>query len=162
MYAQTVRRLLTFRLYISALGLAQITTAQPWPSIKPVRQEFEVDLARPVVIDLPVSSAEGPSVLYCFACRGGPEQVLDEIGTRDKVNWVGPLMCVLNSGSGRVSENSLLAEDDSPPWHTRGQFHAHELTGGPRKPPLLPWIRQVSGSVQWAAANPARSGRKQR
>ena len=102
---------------------------QEWPTVKPVTESFEVNLAAGLVaIDLPIMSEDG-SVLYRLSCRGGSEKILDELGGRDNVNWVGPLMCVLNLGDLPISQNSLLAEDDSPPWHTRGQFHESELVG---------------------------------
>jgi hypothetical protein len=102
---------------------------EQWPPVKPVTQSFEVNLAVGLVaIDLPIRSKDD-SVLYRLSCRGGSEKILDELGEHDDVNWVGPLMCVLNPGALRVSEESLLAEDDSPPWHTRGQFNRDELVG---------------------------------
>ncbi len=100
-----------------------------WPRIKPVLKSFDLDFAAGlVVVDLPIVSENG-SALYILHCRGGAEKELDQLESRDGINWVGPLMCVLNDGQSRMSEDSLLAEDDSPPWHTRGQFHTSELVG---------------------------------
>jgi len=103
---------------------------EEWPAVKPVTQSFEVDLGAAVVaFDLPIKSVEG-RVLYRLFCRGGGSaEALDELGEGDGVNWVGPLMCVLNQGNGPPSEDSLLAEDDSPPWHIRGQFIGSDLVG---------------------------------
>ena len=103
--------------------------AAEWPAVKVVTQLFEVNLAAGLVaFDLPIKSVDG-SVLYRLSCRGGSEDVLDPLGERAGVNWVGLLMCVLNEGNGPPSEESLLAEDDSPPWHTRGQFNGSDLVG---------------------------------
>jgi hypothetical protein len=108
---------------------------EEWPAVKPVSQSFEVNFAAGLVaFDLPINSATG-LVLYRLSCRGGSETVLDELGERDGVNWVGPFMCLLNQGNGPVSEDSLLAEDDSPPWHTRGQFTGSDLVGACGKYP---------------------------
>ena len=102
---------------------------EEWPAVKPVTQSFEVNLAAGLAaFDLPINSVKG-SVLYRLSCRGGSEKALDELGERDGVNWVGPFMCVLNQGNGPPSEDSLLAEDDSGPWHTRGQFTGNDLVG---------------------------------
>jgi hypothetical protein len=102
---------------------------EEWPAVTPVNQSFEVNLAAGLVaFDLPINSVKG-LVLYRLFCRGGSEKALDERGERDRVNWVGPLMCVLNRGNGPPSEDSLLAEDDSPPWHTRGEFTGSDLVG---------------------------------
>jgi len=105
------------------------TLGKEWPPVKPVTQSFDINIvAGFVAFDLPIKSRAG-SVLYRLSCRGGSVKALDELGDRDGVNWVPPLMCVLNVGNGRPSERSLLAEDDSPPWHTRGQFTGSDLVG---------------------------------
>jgi hypothetical protein len=104
--------------------------AEQWPAVREATRRFEVNLADGLVaIGLPIMSKTGGSVLYRLSCRGGSEEVLDPLGERDSVNWVGPLMCVVNLGNRPVSEESLLAEDESAPWFTRGQFHESELVG---------------------------------
>jgi hypothetical protein len=114
-------------IFVLAMGLPAL--AQPWPAVKPFTRQFDVDLAGgPVALDLPILSKEG-SALYRLSCRGGSEEVLDGLGERDGVNWVGPFMCVLNLGNLPVSDVSLLAEDNAAPWLTRGQFHEGELVG---------------------------------
>jgi hypothetical protein len=105
------------------------TVSAEWPSVKPLTKSFNIEFAgRLVIVDVSIASENGSS-LYVLHCRGGTEKELDELGSRDGINWVGPLMCVLNTANSPISENSLLAEDDSPPWHTRGQFHSSELVG---------------------------------
>lgn len=103
---------------------------EKWPAVKPVTRSFDVNLGAGVVaFDLPIKSVEG-QVLYHLFCRGGGSaEGLDELGERDGVNWIGPLMCVLNQGNGPPSADFLLAEDDSPPWHSRGQFIGSDLVG---------------------------------
>jgi hypothetical protein len=106
-----------------------VALSAQWPSVKPMARSFNIDFAdRLVVVDVPIV-AENGSPLYVLHCRGGAEKGLDELGSRDGINWVGPLMCVLNNANSAISENSLFAEDGSPPWHTRGQFHSSELIG---------------------------------
>jgi hypothetical protein len=112
----------------AALLNSAALNAQRLP-VKPVTRSFDIDLASGLaVVDLPIVS-EKDSLLYILHCRGGTERELDELGSRDGINWVGPLMCVFNEANSKMSENSLLAEDDSPPWHTRGQFCTNELIG---------------------------------
>ena len=102
---------------------------QEWPAVEPVTQSFEVNVAAGLVaFDLPIKSAAG-SVLYRLSCRGGSVKALDELTDSGTINWVGPLMCLLNLGNGAPSEDSLLAEDASPPWYTRGQFTTSDLVG---------------------------------
>ena len=117
-------------LSLAVLTMGLPALAEQWPAVREATRRFEVDFAEGlVVIDLPIMSKTGGSVLYRLSCRGGSEEVLDPLGERDKVNWVGPLMCVLNLGNRPVSEDSLLAEDEVAPWLTRGQFHDSELAG---------------------------------
>ena len=109
--------------------MAPPALSEQWRTVKPTTESFEVNLIDGVAsIDLPIVSEDG-SVLYFLACRGGPVKALDELGERDHINWVGPFMCILNAGDRLSSKGSLLAEDDSPPWHTRGQFHKYQLVG---------------------------------
>lgn len=101
-----------------------------WPEIAAVSAQFKVDFsAERIVIDLPIRDRTGRE-RYHFACRGGRESYLDSL----RGNWVGPLMCTLAEGS-EAREESLLAEDDSPAWFSRGQFQRAELTGACAKYP---------------------------
>jgi hypothetical protein len=95
-----------------------------WPSIEPVSKSFNVDFKEEkVVIDLPVYDVDEKPT-YHFACRGVKESYLDKLNQ----NWVGPLMCTLALGN-IASEVSLLSEDDSAAWFSRGQFSRKDLTG---------------------------------
>jgi len=114
---------------ILAVIISLPVLGQEWPAVEPVTQSFEVNVAAGLVaFDLPIKSAAG-SVLYRLSCRGGSVKALDELIDGGTINWVGPLMCVLSLGNGAPSEDSLLAEDASPPWHTRGQFTTSDLVG---------------------------------
>jgi hypothetical protein len=94
----------------------------------PLRKSFEVDLQQDrILIDLPLATETGDTP-YLFWCRGGNPELLNEMSDRGHINYVPPLMCVLNEGGDR-SESSLLAEDDVAPWHTPGKFHLEELVG---------------------------------
>ena len=108
-----------FSLHVSAAG---------WPRIKPVSATFPVDLSgEKISIDLQIlDQANHP--LYHFACRGGDEAYLEKLGDETGANWVPPLMCTLSEGA-EAREESLLSEDDSAAWFSRGQFRADELVG---------------------------------
>jgi hypothetical protein len=95
-----------------------------WPTLTPTSRTFPVDLyAERITIDQPLTDRAG-RVVYHFACRGGTERYLDALPG----NWVGPLMCTLAEGD-LASDESLLSEDDSPAWFSRGQFRAAQLSG---------------------------------
>lgn len=99
-----------------------------WPKVASFTQSYSVNLDDGLVaIDLPFTTVDG-SVQYLFWCRGGPDDILDAMTEREGINYVGPLMCVLNEGVVRY-EGSLLAEDGVGPWHTRGMFGLSDLLG---------------------------------
>ncbi len=114
--------------------LLTVLTAQrsvpAWPQILPRTERVAIDLrAEQIVVDVPIRTRAG-HVAYHFACRGGAERYLDSL----KGNWAGPLMCTLAEGE-RASETSLLSEDDSPAWFSRGQFRGDDLIGDCAKYP---------------------------
>jgi hypothetical protein len=97
---------------------------QAWPTVQPVSHRVAIDLhSERIQVDLPIAATDGRHVYY-FACRGGSDRYLDSLPG----NWVGPLMCTLAEGD-RPSESSLLSEDDSAAWYSRGQFRAEDLVG---------------------------------
>jgi hypothetical protein len=95
-----------------------------WSNVTPFARSFPVDLtSERIAIDVPVTDQTG-RVVYHFACRGGGEACLDSLPG----NWVGPLMCTLAIGD-KATEGSLLSEDESAAWFSRGQFRREELVG---------------------------------
>lgn len=99
-----------------------------WPEMKEVSVRYSIDArADKIEIDLPLHNKAGfPQ--YLFWCRGGSERYLDGLSENLRIDFVAPFSCRLNRGTKR-SDDSLLAEDDSPIWHTRGQFRYEELVG---------------------------------
>ena len=65
--------------------------------------------------------------LYRFSCDGGTESYPNSMST-GPIIYAPDMMCELNAGTSK-SEESLLAEGDEPPWHTRGQFRWADLVG---------------------------------
>jgi hypothetical protein len=113
-------------LVLAAVFLAMFvqTPRAEWPKIQPLNVRVPVNLSlEQITIDLPIKNSRG-DVVYHFACRGGSDTYLDSLAE----NWVGPLMCTLAEGR-QATEESLLSEDDSAAWFSRGQFHPKELIG---------------------------------
>ena len=106
-------------------------SGETWPSIGNVEADFDIDWQAPRIdVDLPIKDEQG-SIVYRFICRGGADQAaVDALSERPlHINYVSPLMCVLNGGN-EETEASLLGEEDvGGPWHTRGQFSHHQLVG---------------------------------
>src|SRR5213593_1189912 len=117
-------------LSLTCLFMAIVQGRAGWPNIEPFNIRVPVNLAsEKVVIDVPIKNPTG-RVLYHFACRGGAEAYLNSLPG----NWVGPLMCILAEGD-KPTEESLLSEDDSAAWFSRGQFRREELVGDCAKYP---------------------------
>ncbi len=96
-----------------------------WPKMK----EFEIDFvvqttAEKIEFMKPLYDINS-TVRYLFVCRGGNTEYLDKLSDQTNINYVGQLGCRLIEGDKEV-EDSLLAEDDSAPWHTRGQFFSYD------------------------------------
>jgi hypothetical protein len=106
------------------------TSGATWPNVKPLATSVRVDLrSDKIVIDVPITDQAG-RVRYHFACRGGSDAYLDSLPE----HWVGPLMCTLAEGD-QAREESLLSEDDSAAWFSRGQFRPEDLVGDCAKYP---------------------------
>lgn len=105
-----------------------------WPDMKEVAVSFGVDTeADKVEINLPLYDRAG-KVQYLFWCRGGNEEYLANQSKKLQSENFGvdflvrPFSCGLNSAT-KIPEYSLLGEDEAPMWHTRAQYHYHELIG---------------------------------
>jgi len=116
---------------VLAVGLSAESarsTQGPWPDIQITEVTVGLEwAAEKVHLDLPVFDATG-SIVYRLVCRGGKETYLDSLAVKVGVNYVGPLMCILNSGNWE-REESLLGDGNRAPWFSRGQFFTHELVG---------------------------------
>ncbi len=99
-----------------------------WPSIEPVSAVagFSRDSEKFELV-VPITGENGVD-LYFLRCVGGSDRYLDGLSTETDANYVGPLSCRL-SLEDQYGEYSLLAEDGSPRWYTRGQFHYRHLVG---------------------------------
>ncbi len=93
-----------------------------------IDRSFPIDThAKRIDIVLPVQGDDG-WLRYRLICRGGSEEYLGELGRQKNIYYVPPLICTLQEGN-YETESSLLGEDDSATWYTRGQFHWDELLG---------------------------------
>jgi len=98
-----------------------------WPEVREVEVTMGLDWnSDRIFVDLPIYGTSG-EILYRLVCRGGSETYLDTLSESTGINYVGPLMCILNEGS-KESDLTLLS-DDVPAWHSRGQFFREELVG---------------------------------
>jgi hypothetical protein len=102
--------------------------ATPWPQMADFEMRVGVDTsASEINISVPLRDTRG-QVRYLLVCRGGKQDRMDAVSMAKNINYVPPLMCILNDGN-IESEQSLLSEDDSPAWHSRGMFQWADLVG---------------------------------
>jgi hypothetical protein len=137
-----------------------------WPAVRPLQRTFHMNLrSGPTDIDFPILDSRGAQI-YRFTCRGGDQDRLDALGEFLNINLTGPFSCLLNEGHAE-SEASLLSEDESAHWFSRGQFHSSELVGACASYPEFGRVRSfklrgfkltlsISGLVQGRDGSPSR------
>lgn len=122
-----MRLLLGFAL-ASCAAVSWASPVPQWPVIQEFEKSFDVVAdAEKIVIDVPLYDVKGVQ-RYVFLCRGGSTAYLDQLSDSTGDNYVGDLMCGLTLPGDDI-EQSLLGEDDSAVWFSRGQYHWDELLG---------------------------------
>jgi hypothetical protein len=139
-----------FCFLLSALALLAKTNAgscaaDAWPEMAEFSAKFGVETSsQRIFFELPLIDVHGETQ-YNFVCRGGSKEYLDQLSDSLGVNYVGPFSCRLVEGKQdpMKSEDSLLSEEQSAYWFSRGQFHHFsELTGSCGKYPEYGSLRQ--------------------
>ena len=117
---------------------AGFCAASGWPEMAEFSAKVGIETsARSIFLEIPLIDLHGQTQ-YHFICIGGSEKYLDQLGDNSNINYVRPLACRLVDGTTDPvkSEESLLSEDDSAYWFSRGQIHQFsELTGSCAKYP---------------------------
>jgi hypothetical protein len=100
-----------------------------WPILQQFTARIGIDTsAERIYFELPLVDVNGVT-RYTLNCAGGDDQFLDKLGGVQGINHVAPFACRLNQGKFET-EDSLLSEDGSPYWFSRGQVHDfHEIIG---------------------------------
>ena len=108
---------------VRALILVAILGALPargadWPEILPMDTSYEIVGGVPFAIEEPIKGPSGKTE-YVLSCSNHPA---------DDVFDAGLFLCRLNEEeNAALPEWSLLREDDSPVWFSRGLFRIAEL-----------------------------------
>ena len=100
-----------------------------WPEIPEFTRSvvIQVDASR-IDVDIPLSDVNG-IIRYRLICRGGSEAYLDYVSERAGVSGYTPwLTCILNVGN-QETDGSLLSEDESSAYFSRGHFSRRDLMG---------------------------------
>lgn len=107
-----------------------------WPEMAEFSAKLGVETsAERILFNIPLIDVNGQT-RYAFICIGGSEKYLDHLSDTSGTNYVGPLACGLVQAQAEQIGESLLSEDDSPHWYSRGQIHNFdELLGSCAKYP---------------------------
>ena len=133
-----LRKFLVSNIVVFALSCTSLAAESTWPKMKEFDDSFVVDTREEGTEFIkPLCDVNG-TVRYVFLCRAGTDGYLDKHS--HDITFVGPLFCRLSEGAKEV-EFSLLAEDDSAPWHSRGQYDFRSLLGDCGKYPEYGRVR---------------------
>jgi len=103
-----------------------------WPEMAEFNAKFGVETSsQRTFFEIPLVDVHGQTQ-YNLICIGGSEKYLDQLSDSSGINYVGPFSCRLveRKRDPIKSENSLLSEDESAYWFSRGQIHNFsELAG---------------------------------
>lgn len=130
MNAKMILRILFFTVFMLSMPARSIAQDdEGWPRVT------EAEIAKRFYkesysfeLNLPIFAADNSNQIYNLACIGGEDQYLDNLSDTTGINFVGPLSCQLGIGT-EFNGRTLLSEDASPIWHSRGQFHYNQLLG---------------------------------
>jgi hypothetical protein len=111
-----------------------LCAGRAWPEMAEFSAKFGIETsAERIFFEFPLIDVQGRTQYY-LSCVGGSDKYLDRLSDSSGNNYVGPLACLLE-GEGGTSD-SLLSEDGSPHWYSRGQIHQfRDLTGSCSKYP---------------------------
>lgn len=120
-----IYKLLVSILFVLALSYTSLAAESTWPKMKEFDDSFIFDTKEEGIKFIkPLCDVNG-MVRYVFICRGGTDEYIEK---HSNSTFVGPLGCRLSEGDKEV-ETSLLSEDDSAPWYSRGQYDFRSLLG---------------------------------
>lgn len=123
------------------LVLAEDSVTGNWPDMREFSVRMGVQLnALRADVDLPLYDREGV-VRYRLICRGGSEAYLDQVNERNgTAGYLPPLTCILNIGN-QETDASLLSEDESAAYYSRGRFALSDLVGACARYPEYGLVR---------------------
>lgn len=110
-------------------ALADSGGGTAWPAIRELSLTRQIQFnADRIDLDVPLQDRHG-AVRYRLICRGGSAAYLARVSDRTGTAvYVPELTCILNAGN-RETDNSLLSEDESAAYYSRGHIASNELLG---------------------------------
>lgn len=122
-------KLFLFILIITTLwhnfSLSQVEYRTDWPKVADLKKVVTINaLSKNIYHKIPIYDRTG-KVVYTLYCHGGSTEYLDKLSDSTGNNYVGPLCFILVEGE-KDGEGSLLSEDGSASWYSRGQLHDYK------------------------------------
>ncbi len=113
----------------NADSVAPSTNVDEWPEVREFLLKTGIQLsATRIDLDLPIYDQAG-GIRYRLICRGGNEAYLDRVSERTgTAGYLPNLTCILNVGD-QETDASLLSEDESAAYYSRGRFVLSDLVG---------------------------------
>ena len=119
--SSTMRGLLPM-LVLVAYGSLSAAPPDEWPRVREFQASFGIDAtSERTLLVLPIYNYSNQEQ-YRLVCIGGNTEYLDRLYPETNAHFVGPLQCNLLDQPEIYNEHTLLGEDGSPAWHTRGRF----------------------------------------
>ena len=116
-------------LLLVAFGYQSAPPEDEWPRVREFQASFGIDTSSErILLVLPIYNYNDQEE-YRLVCIGGSTEYLDRLTAETGAHFVGPLQCNLLDRPEIYNEHTLLGEDGSPAWHTRGQFSWDDLVG---------------------------------
>ena len=124
-----MKAVLFLPILLVTLGSESAATPNEWPRVREFQASFGINASseRRFLL-LPIYNYDNDEE-YRLVCIGGSTECLDRLSSEMGAIFVGPLQCNLRDRAEIHHEHTLLGEDGSPAWHTRGQFSWDQLVG---------------------------------
>ena len=124
------RFIVILTLSANSLCPSQVLYRTDWPRINNLNKTISINTSSEhIFYKIPLQSRQG-TLLYTLFCQGGSTDYLDRLSDSTHINYVGPLCFLLVEGDRITEDYSLLCEDGSAQWYSRGQIHRYgELAG---------------------------------
>jgi hypothetical protein len=106
-----------------AVCKSQVEYRNDWPIIANLDTTISINALSEIIFHkIPLKDQSG-KVTYALFCHGGNQEYLDKLSDSTGSNFVGALCFLLAIGENEDVDASLLCEDGSAPWFSRGQIN---------------------------------------
>ncbi len=109
---------------------SQVEYRDDWPVITDLDTTVTINTSAEKISYKFSMKDQSGKILYSLFCYGGSTEYLDNLSDSSGSNFVGPLCFLLAIGEKKYADESLLCEDGSAPWYSRGQINDYKQLVG--------------------------------